>query len=253
MNRYAFLAAVLVAALSPACAAEPSLDDGAAESASALGRPVGGDTGAFLREVTPAGYGCIATTFVLPDYSSADPADGTPWVYFGVSDDRGRDAEVGFSFQHGDGTARLPRRWRPYMRRGKSFYYADEAESVRPGEKVSLLARLVRDDVYVKRDGRPMAFRGEGTNVNGLTLSGIDPARARFRRVIGQAVNGTYDGRRLAPLGPVVMTDAQVCAPDGKLVDFTYTAAGGPGSTMWPVDAVSRKTRQGTDEVWLFR
>ena len=224
MLRSSRLAAL--ALLTCSCAAAPAEEE-TESSDSALSRPVGGDTGAFLREVTPAGYSCIATTFVLPDYTTTDPARGTPWVYFGFSDDaKGLDAEIGFSFQHGDGTASRPRRWLPYIRRGSAFYYADEAEAVRPGGEVSLLARLSGDTVYVKRDDRAIAYHRNAETINGISLAGINAARVHVRRVVGQAVNGRYDGRPLATLGPVTMSESTVCDPSGNVVAFSYSAAG---------------------------
>ena len=254
---------ILLASLTAAGAGCADIDEEIVDSdrAPLATRANGAETGAFLRETTPAGYGCIESTFALPDYREDVRAEGAPWVYFGVSDERGSDAEIGFSFQPGDGSARKPRRWLPYVRRGKTFWFADPDEALLPGDTTSLLVRLVGDRLHWKSNGRPLAFRKGDESVWSLQLPGIDPARAHFRRVVGQALSKSYDGRALATLGPVEMTGTTVCEPGGAVMPFAGRHASWSenrrgvvfGTATWPARAASRTNDHGRETVWLFR
>lgn len=122
---------------------DPSSGEGTEEAL----RHNGGNTGAFLRETTPAGYGCILTRVTVPDYTADPEAMGNPWIYFGFGDEAGIDMEVGLAFQRGDGTQAKPRRYRPYMRKGSTFWFASESETVLPGQSTDLRARLVEGKI----------------------------------------------------------------------------------------------------------
>jgi hypothetical protein len=256
VRRCAAFAALALAA----CADDAGLETVVAED-DAL-RVDGGDTGAFLREVTPAGHSCIMSAITLPDYREDVRTRGAPWVYFGFADDAGRDMEVGFAFQPGDGSPEKPRRWRPYMRRGARFWFAPESETVLPGGSTHLLARLSGDKVYVKKDGRPLSFvSGDGERIDFLRVEGLDRARAHVRRVVGQATSWRYGGGALGTLGPVVFDATRTCDRFGTEVPFRGAAAswtevrGGVrrGTVAWPLWAPTRVRAGDRESVWLFR
>lgn len=260
---FAFVAPVLLLGLVH-CSAETTEPSAPSED---LGEEAlkynGGNTGAFLRETTPAGYGCILTTLTVPDYTGDEATEGTPWIYFGFGDEAGTDMEVGLAFQKGNGTAEKPRRYLPYMREHSTFYFAPETERVLPGETTELRARLVGDKIYLNKDGRPIAMKSSaGKEIDFLRVDGLAVEKTHVRRVVGQATRVmTYRGSKLGRLGPVVFSDTRVCKADGTEVPFVGDVAswsrtsGGVtyGTSVWPARYVTRERAGTREEIWLFR
>lgn len=223
----------------------------------------GGNTGAFLRETTPAGYGCITTTVTVPDYTGDEATQGTPWIYFGFGDEASLDMEVGLAFQKGNGTAEKPRRYLPYMRRGQSFWFAEESERVLPGKSTKLVARLVGDKVYLNKDGRPISMKSStGDSIDFVRVDGLTVAKSHVRRVVGQATRiMDYKGGRLGTVGPVFFDDTRVCKSDGAEVAFQGDVASWSerkgqttyGTSVWPARYVSRVRTGAREEIWLFK
>lgn len=250
------------------CSADAGADAPADEPSSAEEalRYNGGNTGAFLREMTPAGYSCIRTRLTVPDYTGDEATQGTPWIYFGFGDEARLDMEVGLAFQKGNGTAEKPRRYLPYMRLAQTFYFAPEAERVLPTETTELVARLVGDKVYLRKDDRPITLKSSaGESITFLRVPGLEASRTHVRRVVGQVTRVMdYRGTRLGTLGPVVFDGTRVCDSRGDEVPFTGSVASYSrtengvthGTSVWPARYVSR-TRSGAggerEEVWLFR
>lgn len=245
------------------CSSESSSPPPEGESSEDALRYNGGNTGAFLRETSPAGYGCILTKLTVPDYTGDEATQGTPWIYFGFGDESRLDMEVGLAFQKGNGTPEKPRRYLPYMREGSSFWFAGEEERVLPGATTELRARLVGDKVYLNKDGHAVTLASSaGQKIDFLRVEGLTVEASHVRRVVGQATRVmSYAGTRLGTVGPVVFEDTRVCKADGTEVPFVGAVASWSrstngvtyGTSVWPSRYVSR-SRSGTrEEIWLFR
>jgi hypothetical protein len=147
----------------------------------------GATTGAFVREMTCAGFQGIRSYLTLPGYSSGCTGD-QPWVYYGLSIWNGQrfslDVEAGMAYQKGNGTSSTPERWRPYLRLNgmtrdqcagiwsadnPSFCYADNSTSKRvvssPTQDSSQRSTgsFVLKTLYVASDGRVHLYVSDDT------------------------------------------------------------------------------------------
>lgn len=205
----------------------------------------GGDTGALVRETTPAGFSAITAVWgPMPDFDPKTP--GHPWIYYGFSNEGRKnlvDLEVGMAFQEGDPKAADPlrryHRWLPYLRSG-AFYYAEQTEQVLPGATFELSACLTPDGLVAMKDCKVITFVGphpDGENrVTAFPLR-LAAKDAHIRRVVGLATTEHYDGERLGTLGPMRFTNTVVCRA-GKAYSFASVATWKevrPGSDGTPV------------------
>ncbi len=229
------------------------------EAAIAGGRVNGGETGAMVRETTPAGFTRIEGTWTLPDYDPTQP--GEPWIYCGFGDEAGIDMEVGWAFQRGDGSAAKPHRWLPYMRKGKSFVFGDETTRALPGDRFAFAAWLDGGGVHAAKDGDTLTFHGPSGPIDAMPMAGLGRASTHIRRVVGQALATTYHGQRLGTLGPATFEGSVVTHADGATQRFRNVATwrtvrGGTlyGSVKWPASGAHHTSdfNADTDIIALF-
>jgi len=206
-----------------------------------------GKSGAFVREMTGPGYASISGYVTPPDYATSS-SDEQPWVYFGVGDGH-TDIEAGLAFQHGDATK--PRRWRPFIRKGSRFVYADEAHSVFPGTRVWIKAYY--------RDGEVALM------VNGPRLVSVaawlDPAAVRLRRIVAIATPFAFNGSNLASggLADVVFEETKAVRRDGQVLSLrsiprSFWQQGGVyhGSVCWPASRIRYRRDDMTDRISVY-
>ncbi len=214
---FAFLAPLTAALVHCGGANDVTAPDDEAAAVSA-GHVNGGETGAMVRETTPAGFTRIDGTWTVPDY---DPSQkGEPWIYCGFGDEGSLDMEIGFAFQKGDGSAEKPHRYLPYMRKGKNFSFGDETTRVLPGDTFVFAAWLDRAGVHASKDGATLTFHGPDGAIDAMPMPALAPSQTHVRRVVGQALATTYHGEALGTLGPVTFAGTTATAADGTTSPF---------------------------------
>jgi hypothetical protein len=206
---------------------------GAGLTASAID---GGDTGAFVREITPTGFRSISAHVVPPDYQTSSKGE-QPWIYYGLSDGS-HDTEAGLSFQRGN--AQLPHRWLPYLRRGSQFVYGDR--TILPGTRVFMKAYYKAGAVYLQIDGEVV-----GSIAVQLSSS------LHARRVVGIATPFRFDGHDLQSSGlqGVIFDETQMIHVDGS-VHALHSVERQRGSVCWPGAVVDYRRVDAQDLISLY-
>jgi hypothetical protein len=263
----ALLAIPFLIACSAASPGQPALDS--VDSAQAV-QVNGGNTGAMVRDVTPAGYTCIDSSITLPDYNP-DPSipsaqAGEPWIYYGFSDSFGdSDMECGLAFQAGNPSLGLVHRWRPYFKAAGGYYFAPEdPNTVYPGQTVALECTLSGGVVTMRENGAPVSFYGGGNNQAHPSFPlGLSPSAAHVRRVVGNAWDvktlGAYHGQRMGTVGPVTYQNTRVCQGNtvvsfrGSVASWQQSSSGFVYGTAHVPGAHVTETHSGSvDVVTLF-
>ena len=209
----------------------------------------GGQSGAFVREMTCPRYTGIASYLTPPDYQTSD-LNEQPWIYYGFSDGYA-DAEAGLSFQGGDGDALLPR-WRPYLNVNGTYLYASESFSVSPDTRIWLKAAY--------SDGLLSLWLNSDRILEAAVT--LDPEQTRVRRVTAIATPYAFDGRNIDSPGlKEVFWESTLLSRDGGTSYLPFDSEplsawreGGIwyGSVYWPSDHISYDEKGESDTISIF-
>jgi len=204
----------------------------------------GGDTGAFVREMSPAGYRSMSAHLVVPDYATSSKGE-QPWIYYGLGDGRS-DTEAGLSFQRGN--SQLPHRWLPYLRKGSRFVYGTRA--ILPGTRIFMKAYYGDGAVHLQIDNE----------VAGSIEVSLDTSSLRARRVVGLATPFAFTGKNLTSDGlrGVLFEETQMIHVNGAVKSLRdvsrYFSKSGLwyGSVCWPGSHVQYRREGAVDRISLF-